>query len=71
MAPLATNLARSTTTQPTRYRAPGVPVWCVSLEEIRPEVRIPQGGRNVRREVDSGAALRQAWPDREILVFDG
>ena len=70
----ATNLARPTTTQPTREAAPGVPVrhvpLCVPLDEIRPNVRIPHRGHNVRGEVDSGAPLRQAWPGHEILVLD-
>ena len=53
MAALATNLARPTTTHPTRYIAPGSKYGGPPKDLI------------VRREVDSGPPFRQAWAGPE------
>ena len=43
-----------------------VPVRCVPLVGIRPNVQIPTGTLPVPGEVDSGPPLRQAWEGLEI-----
>ena len=43
-----------------------VPVRCVPLVGIRPNVQDPHGDPTRPREVDSGPPLRQAWESLEI-----